>query len=72
MRRCPSVLLLAAVLPRLVLGLQMPTAATGPLQGKLPPSFSLPNGKSVILFDGVCNFCNAWVNFVLGAAPHRT
>ena len=23
------------------------------------------NDKSVILFDGVCNFCNYWVNFIL-------
>jgi hypothetical protein len=26
---------------------------SGPLRGKLPETFSLPNGKSVILFDGV-------------------
>ena len=54
----------------LLLGLgraiRLPTPATGPLRGSLPASFELPNGKSVILFDGVCNFCNAWVNFVLG------
>jgi predicted DCC family thiol-disulfide oxidoreductase YuxK len=23
------------------------------------------NHKQIILFDGVCNFCNYWVNFVL-------
>ncbi len=23
------------------------------------------NEKSVILFDGVCNFCNFWVNFII-------
>lgn len=23
------------------------------------------NHKKIILFDGVCNFCNYWVNFVL-------
>lgn len=23
------------------------------------------NGKKIILFDGVCNFCNFWVNFVI-------
>lgn len=23
------------------------------------------NHKQIILFDGVCNFCNFWVNFVL-------
>ena len=23
------------------------------------------NQKQIILFDGVCNFCNFWVNFVL-------
>ncbi len=25
----------------------------------------LPPGKSLILFDGVCNFCNASVNFII-------
>jgi len=25
----------------------------------------LINKKQIILFDGVCNFCNFWVNFVL-------
>ena len=54
------------------LALRLPTAATGPLRGNLSPSFSLPKGKSVILFDGVCNFCNRWVNFVLGERPSRT
>lgn len=29
-------------------------------------SFSnLPNDKKIILFDGVCNFCNFWVNYVI-------
>ena len=51
---------------RAAAGLRLPVAATGPLRGPTPPSFSLPNGKPVILFDGVCNFCNRWVNFVLG------
>lgn len=23
------------------------------------------NSKQIILFDGVCNFCNYWVNFVI-------
>ncbi len=23
------------------------------------------NSKKIILFDGVCNFCNFWVNFVI-------
>ena len=54
------------------LALKLPTSATGPLGGKLSPSFSLPRGKNVILFDGVCNFCNRWVNFVLGERPART
>jgi predicted DCC family thiol-disulfide oxidoreductase YuxK len=25
----------------------------------------LNNQKKIILFDGVCNFCNFWVNFVI-------
>jgi len=25
----------------------------------------LSNEKQIILFDGVCNFCNFWVNFVI-------
>ena len=29
-------------------------------------SFSnLPNDKKIILFDGLCNFCNFWVNYVI-------
>ncbi|KAL1504007.1 hypothetical protein AB1Y20_010422 [Prymnesium parvum] len=44
-------------------------AATGPLSGPLPPEFKLPAGRAVILFDGVCNFCNAWVGFVLDNDP---
>lgn len=32
--------------------------------------FELPPGRSgVILFDGVCNFCNRWVSFVLDNDP---
>lgn len=26
---------------------------------------SLPPGKQLILFDGLCNFCNYWVNFII-------
>ena len=26
---------------------------------------NLPADKKVILFDGVCNFCNFWVNFII-------
>jgi len=37
----------------------------GPAAGLMPPNFRLPNGRSVILFDGVCNFCNRWVQFVI-------
>lgn len=25
----------------------------------------LPENKKIILFDGVCNLCNAWVKFIL-------
>src|SRR5690606_7831218 len=28
-------------------------------------SFQIPHGKKLILFDGVCNFCNYWVNFIM-------
>jgi hypothetical protein len=45
------------------------SAVTGPLSGPLPDDFSLPGGRSVILFDGVCNFCNRWVGFVLDNDP---
>lgn len=30
---------------------------------------SIPDGKSLILFDGVCNFCNDSVNFVIDRDP---
>jgi predicted DCC family thiol-disulfide oxidoreductase YuxK len=26
---------------------------------------NLPEDKTIIFFDGVCNFCNGWVNFIL-------
>ena len=36
----------------------------------MPSEFKLPDGRSgVILFDGVCNFCNRWVSFVLDNDP---
>jgi predicted DCC family thiol-disulfide oxidoreductase YuxK len=45
-------------------------AVTGRLRGTMPPDFELPEGRSgVILFDGVCNFCNRWVSFVLDNDP---
>lgn len=25
----------------------------------------IPSDKKVILFDGVCNFCNFWVNYII-------
>ena len=28
-----------------------------------------PSHESVILFDGVCNLCNAWVQFVINRDP---
>ena len=43
---------------------------TGPLSGPLPDTLQLPEGrKGIILFDGVCNFCNRWVSFVLDNDP---
>ncbi len=30
---------------------------------------SRPADKPVLLFDGVCNLCNRWVNFVIGRDP---
>lgn len=26
---------------------------------------NLPTGKKIVLFDGVCNLCNGWVNYVI-------
>lgn len=26
---------------------------------------NLPQNKKIILFDGVCNFCNDWVNYII-------
>lgn len=59
----------AIALRRLRSGAPRLSGVTGPLSGPLPASFSLPNGRNVILFDGVCNFCNAWVGFVLDNDP---
>ena len=45
-------------------------SVTGPLRGPMPESFQLPEGRDgIILFDGVCNFCNRWVSFVLDNDP---
>ena len=30
---------------------------------------SSPDGKPVVLFDGVCNLCNGWVKFVVRRDP---
>ena len=44
--------------------------ATVSKDGAMPPGYTLPTGKrGVILFDGVCNFCNAWVQFVVEHDP---
>merc|ERR1712087_848200 len=40
-----------------------------PLSGKMPASFLRPSEKNVILYDGVCNMCNRWVNFVIDNDP---
>ncbi len=32
---------------------------------------SLIDGQQVILFDGVCNFCNASINFVIDHDPQK-
>jgi len=56
--------LLLAVLPA-ALGL----SPAGPLSGSMAADFALPGGRSVILYDGVCNFCNRWVNFVIDNDP---
>merc|ERR1719238_735687 len=58
-----------APVPRSPAPRAMFAGATGPLSG-VATDFSLPEGrKGVILFDGVCNFCNRWVSFVLDNDP---
>jgi len=32
---------------------------------------ALPKNKTILLFDGVCNLCNRWVQFVLGRNKSR-
>ena len=44
-------------------------AAAMAVAGKMPSNFALPGGRAVILFDGVCNFCNRWVSLVLDNDP---
>lgn len=29
----------------------------------------IPNQHAVVLFDGVCNFCNGWVKFIIQRDP---
>ena len=40
-----------------------------PLVEELEVRRAIPGGKSLILFDGVCNLCNGWVNFVIDRDP---
>ena len=48
---------------------QLRGAVSGPLSGVVPPG-TVPDGRAgIILFDGVCNFCNRWVTFVLDNDP---
>ena len=67
--RSPPLSPVVAAASKLRGGAPQSSGVTGPLSGPLPPTFSLPNGRNVILFDGVCNFCNAWVGFVLDNDP---
>eukprot|EP00962_Isochrysis_galbana_P025124 scaffold7720_cov129-Isochrysis_galbana.AAC.11 len=41
----------------------------GPAAGLMPANFQLPGGRSVILFDGVCQFCSRWVQFTIDNDP---
>eukprot|EP00466_Bigelowiella_natans_P020258 jgi/Bigna1/81840/fgenesh1_pg.85_\ len=46
------------------------TSTTGQLLARQWGLEKVPdNCKAVILFDGVCNFCNAWVNIVVDNDP---
>lgn len=43
------------------------------MTGRLDPQQHKWAGyERVIVFDGVCNWCNAWVNFTLARDPHGT
>jgi predicted DCC family thiol-disulfide oxidoreductase YuxK len=35
-----------------------------------PASHKWARYERVIVFDGVCNWCNAWVNFIIDHDPH--
>ena len=35
-----------------------------------PTSYDWAEHERVIVFDGVCNWCNAWVNFAIDRDPH--
>ncbi|HRC43689.1 MAG TPA: thiol-disulfide oxidoreductase DCC family protein [Nitrospira sp.] len=36
-----------------------------------PESHQWARHEHVIVFDGLCNWCNAWVNFVIDHDPHE-
>lgn len=40
-------------------------------EGSNPGQGNPDNPVSIILFDGVCNLCNGWVNFVIERDPDR-
>ena len=36
-----------------------------------PQQHNWAGHERVIVFDGICNWCNTWVNFTLARDPHR-
>ena len=43
------------------------------MTGKFDPeSHEWARHEHVVVFDGVCNWCNAWVNFLIDHDPHET
>ena len=40
-----------------------------PIQVNPPGNGGSPEGGAIVLFDGECNLCNAWVNFIIDRDP---
>lgn len=55
----------------------MSQSPPSPRRGKLSNANSPPSGElegasfPILLFDGVCNYCNSWVNFIIRHDPKK-
>ncbi len=42
-----------------------------PMRQAVTPPMALPTDAHIVFFDGVCGFCNVWVDFLMKRDHHR-